>query len=121
MGHVRFLFPLRNGRRSSPATHSLAAKKFMGVQLVEANSHNPTERWLVERVHTMAKAGIDHAEVGILILPRPTHSPQVEQNRSLIAVSSGLLQRMNKDQVEGVLRGGPCSKRRYGHGAASGS
>ena len=82
------------------------AKKFMGVRLLAENSQNTTERWLVERVHAMAKeAGITTMpEVGIYDSPEANaFATGPSKNRSLIAVSSGLLHRMNRDQVEGVL------------------
>lgn len=79
------------------------AKSMMGVEIVNERGQYAE---LVNRVHTMARAaGIEKMpEVGIY------NSPEVNafatgpsKNNSLVAVSTGLLQRMNSDEVEGVL------------------
>ncbi len=83
----------------------MMAKWTMGVKVIDPRS--PGEfRDLVETVHSLAqKAGLPAMpEVGVY------HSPDVNafatgpsKSRSLVAVSTGLLQRMDRDQVEGVL------------------
>ncbi|OEH85614.1 zinc metalloprotease HtpX [Desulfuribacillus stibiiarsenatis] len=83
------------------------AKMMMNVRVLDPRANlSPRERDLVEKVHTFARnAGItDMPEVGIY------NSPEVNafatgpsKNRSLVAVSSGLLQRMDDDAIEGVL------------------
>ena len=82
------------------------AKWSMGVKLISAQSHDPQERWLVQTVHSLArKAKISGLpEVGIY------ESPEVNafatgptQNSSLVAVSTGLLERMTAEEAEGVL------------------
>lgn len=83
----------------------MMAKWTMGVKVIDPRS--PGEfRDLVETVHALAqKAGLPAMpEVGVY------HSPDVNafatgpsKSRSLVAVSTGLLQRMDRDQVEGVL------------------
>ena len=79
------------------------AKSMMGVKIVEANGPYGE---LVMKVHQMARqAGLSKMpEVGVY------HSPEVNafatgpsKNNSLVAVSTGLLQQMNSDEVEGVL------------------
>ncbi len=79
------------------------AKKMMGVEIVDDRGQYGD---LVRKVHTMARqAGISKMpEVGIY------HSPEVNafatgrsKNNALVAVSTGLLQQMNSDEVEGVL------------------
>ena len=79
------------------------AKTMMGVQIVEANGPYGD---LVMKVHQMARqAGLSKMpEVGVY------NSPEVNafatgpsKNNSLVAVSTGLLQQMNTDEVEGVL------------------
>lgn len=79
------------------------AKWMMGVQIVEKNSEYS---WLVESVyHYARKAGITNMpEVGVY------HSPEVNafatgpsKNNSLVAVSTGLLNNMRQDEIEGVL------------------
>ncbi|MFZ4714459.1 MAG: protease HtpX [Bacteriovoracaceae bacterium] len=79
------------------------AKMMMGVKIVDSNGPH---RDLVLRVHNLAKAaGISKMpEVGVY------ESAEVNafatgptKNNSLIAVSTGLLNRMSDDAVEGVL------------------
>ena len=79
------------------------AKKFMGVQLVE---ENPNYQSLVQKVHQMAKqAGIEKMpEVGVYDSPElNAFATGHSKNKSLVAVSTGLLQRMNEDELTGVL------------------
>lgn len=79
------------------------ARWTMGVELV---NDKPEYSELVHKVHQLsAQAGLTKMpDVGIY------HSEDVNafatgpsKNNSLVAVSTGLLQRMNKDEVEGVL------------------
>ncbi len=80
------------------------AKSSMGVQVIDQPS-NPTERWLVETVKRLAdEAGIGMPEVGIFPSPSPNaFATGWNRNDSLVAVSAGLLQNMNADEVEAVL------------------
>jgi heat shock protein HtpX len=82
------------------------AKWMMGVRIIDPRSADATEQFLVQTVHRLARAaGINKMpEVGIY------NSPEVNafatgptKNKALVAVSAGLLHRMNKDEVEGVL------------------
>ncbi len=83
------------------------AKKMMKVRVLDPNDNLTTaERQLVERVHRLSRAaGLMHMpEVGIY------RSQEVNafatgptKKRSLVAVSTGLLQSMDDDAVEGVL------------------
>ncbi len=83
------------------------AKMMMGVKVLDPSKNlSYEERQLVEKVHRLARAaGMMHMpEVGIY------NSPEVNafatgpsKKRSLVAVSSGLLQSMDEDAVEGVL------------------
>lgn len=80
------------------------AKRSMGVQLIE-NPRNADERWLVDTVAELAqKAGIKMPEVGIF----PAHESNAfatgwNRNDALVAVSLGLLQRFERDEVRAVL------------------
>jgi len=79
------------------------AKRFMHVQIVEGNSHYA---WLVDSVHSMAKkAGIEKMpEVGVYDSPDVNaFATGPSKNNSLVAVSTGLLDRMDRDEVEGVI------------------
>ena len=79
------------------------AKRFMGVHLVD---QNPNYSWLVQTVHMQAKAaGIEKMpEVGVYESPElNAFATGPSKNSSLVAVSTGLLDRMSQDEVEGVL------------------
>jgi heat shock protein HtpX len=80
------------------------AKKSMGVQVIESPS-NPTERWLVETIAQYAKAaGIKMPEVGIYDSPDVNaFATGMTKNSSLVAVSTGLLQKMTREEAEAVL------------------
>jgi heat shock protein HtpX len=88
----------------SLALSKFMAKKSMGVQLIEQPA-NSTEQWLVDTVRRQAKqAGIDMPEVGIFNAPDPNaFATGMRRNNALVAVSTGLLQNMNADEVEAVL------------------
>jgi heat shock protein HtpX len=81
-----------------------SAKRAMGVQVIE-QAQNPTERWLVDIVAKQARqAGIGMPEVGIFQAPEANaFATGMNKNNALVAVSSGLLQSMNADEVEAVL------------------
>ena len=66
---------------------------------------NPTEAWLVETVRRQAeKSGIRMPEVAIYDAPEMNaFATGPTRNNALVAVSTGLLQQMNKDEVEAVL------------------
>ena len=90
----------------SLALSRLMAKWMMGVQVIPPNTTDPTLQKLVETVHTLARqAGLPKLpEVGIYdseevnaFATGPTKS------RALVAVSTGLLQRMGSQEVTGVL------------------
>ncbi len=83
------------------------AKRMMGVQVLDPNGPlSEDERLVVEKVHRLSRAaGLMHMpEVGIY------HSPEVNafatgpsKKRSMVAVSSGLLQEMDDTAIEGVI------------------
>ncbi len=66
---------------------------------------NPTEAWLVDTVRRQAeKSGIRMPEVAIYDAPEMNaFATGPTRNNALVAVSTGLLQQMNKDEVEAVL------------------
>ena len=80
------------------------AKRSMGVQIIE-NPTNPQERWLVDTVAKQAKnAGIGMPEVGIFQSGAVNaFATGMSRHNALVAVSTGLLQAMNKDETEAVL------------------
>jgi CheY-like chemotaxis protein len=80
------------------------AKKTMGLQLVE-QPRNETEAWLVATVKRQAEAaGIGMPEVAIFDSPEPNaFATGANRNNALVAVSTGLLARMTREQAEAVL------------------
>lgn len=79
------------------------AKKSMRVQIIESPT-NSTEQWLVKMVADQArKADIGMPEVGIFEGAPNAFATGWNKNSALVAVSSGLLQSMNQDEVEAVL------------------
>ncbi len=80
------------------------AKRSMGVHVIE-QAGNSTERWLLDTVRFQAgRAGIKMPEVGVFDSASPNaFATGWNRNDALVAVSQGLLQSMNKDEVEAVL------------------
>jgi heat shock protein HtpX len=80
------------------------AKSSMGVRVIET-ARSATERWLVDTVHAQAdRAGIGRPEVGIFDHPSPNaFATGWNRNDALIAVSTGLLDHMDRGEVEAVL------------------
>lgn len=80
------------------------AKKATGAQVIEIPS-NPTEQWLYDTVKRMAeKAEIGMPEVAIYNSPdMNAFATGMKKNSALVAVSTGLLENMAKDEVEAVL------------------
>jgi heat shock protein HtpX len=80
------------------------AKRSMGVQLITRPA-NQTEQWLVDTVARQAQmAGIGMPEVGIFQSASPNaFATGASRNNALVAVSSGLMQQMSRDEVEAVL------------------
>ncbi|MFA6163293.1 MAG: protease HtpX [Methylobacter sp.] len=81
-----------------------SAKQAMGVQVIE-QPQNQTEQWLFNIVAKQAKqAGIGMPEVGIFQTPESNaFATGMSRNSALVAVSTGLLQNMNADEVEAVV------------------
>jgi heat shock protein HtpX len=80
------------------------AKRSMGVQVIDRPS-TPFETWLMTVVERQAQAaGISMPEVGIFDSPDPNaFATGWNRNDALVAVSTGLLQQMNRDEVEAVV------------------
>src|SRR5512134_2336107 len=88
----------------SLAMSKWSAKMATGAQVIERPSH-PTEVWLVETVRRQAQAaGIGMPEVAIFDSPDPNaFATGARRNRALVAVSTGLLNNMRREEVEAVL------------------
>ncbi len=80
------------------------AKAGMGVKVIQ-RAANPTEQWLVDTVAAQARqAGIAMPEVGIFDHASPNaFATGWNKNAALVAVSTGLLNAMDRNEVEAVL------------------
>ncbi|HEU4665605.1 MAG TPA: protease HtpX [Dokdonella sp.] len=80
------------------------AKMSVGAQVI-AQPRNPTEQWLLDTVRAHAQnAGIGMPEVAIYDGPEMNaFATGMSKNSSLVAVSTGLLQNMDRQQVDAVL------------------
>ena len=83
------------------------AKRIMGVRIIEPNDHlTEQEKEVVEKVHRLARAaGLMHMpEVGIYQGKEVNaFATGPSKKHSLVAVSSGLLNEMDDDAIEGVI------------------
>lgn len=88
----------------SLAISKWTAKRMTGAQVID-QPRTETERWLLETVRFQAnRAGIAMPEVAIFPSSDPNaFATGMNKNAALVAVSEGLLQRMNRDEVEAVL------------------
>ena len=81
------------------------AKTAMGVQLVDGRTGQSELDWLHQTVEQLTrKAGLPMPEVGIYESAEVNaFATGPSKSRSLVAVSSGLLRSMRREEVEGVL------------------
>ena len=88
----------------SLAMSKMMAKRAMGVQLIDEQSGGDA-RWLLETVRRQAEqAGIGMPEVGVFRSDQPNaFATGMRRNSALVAVSTGLLNHMQRDEVEAVL------------------
>ena len=88
----------------SLAVSKWMAKRMMGVKVIDQPRNEP-ETWLVETVRRQAQtAGIGMPEVGYFDSPTPNaFATGARRDKALVAVSTGLLQRMSRPEVEAVL------------------
>jgi heat shock protein HtpX len=80
------------------------AKRSTGAHVISRPSNN-AESWLLSTVERLARdAGIETPEVAVYDSPdMNAFATGARRNSALVAVSTGLLQGMQKDEVEGVL------------------
>jgi heat shock protein HtpX len=92
------------GSLISLAMSKWTAKRMTGAVVIEQPS-DPTERWLVDTVRRQAEGvGVGMPEVAIYDSPDVNaFATGMNRNDALVAVSTGLLQNMHKDEIEGVL------------------
>ncbi len=81
-----------------------AAKRSSGAVVIETPK-NDTEQWLLQTISRQAdRVGIDMPEVAIFNSPAPNaFATGANKNKSLVAVSTGLLDAMTQDEAEAVL------------------
>ncbi|MCP4898550.1 MAG: protease HtpX [bacterium] len=91
---------------ASLALSRIVAKRTMGIRVIDPQTGDAGARDLVNMVHNLARAASlpKMPEVGVY------NSPEVNafatgptRSRSLVAVSSGLLEKMDRRELEGVL------------------
>ncbi len=88
----------------SLAISKWTAKRSVGAEVIET-PRNAAEIWLVETVHRQAReAGIGLPEVAIFDSPEVNaFATGMNKNNALVAVSTGLLQSMTREEAEAVL------------------
>jgi len=88
----------------SLAISKWTAKRFTGARVIES-PRDATEQWLLATVRRQAEAaGIGMPEVAVYDAPDVNaFATGMSRNNALVAVSSGLLRSMSKDEAEAVL------------------
>lgn len=95
-----------SGAFISLALSRVMAKWMMGVQVIDPNTRDPELQALLQTVYGLARGANlpKMPEVGIYDSPElNAFATGPTKSRSLVAVSSGLLTRMTRDEIEGVL------------------
>ncbi len=89
----------------SLALSRIMAKRLMGVKVIDPASADPRAQQLLQMVGQLARgANLPTPEVGVYESPDiNAFATGPTKARSLVAVSSGLLQKLDRDEVEGVL------------------
>ena len=92
------------GSLISLALSKWIAKRSTGAKVIEAPGSD-TERWLLDTVSELSRdAGIAMPEVAVFPSPQPNaFATGASRDKALVAVSSGLLESMNGDEVKAVL------------------
>src|SRR5512139_1191365 len=79
------------------------AKWSTGARVLDT-PQSADEQWLVETIRRLAdKAGVGMPEVAIYEGPANAFATGASRDSSLVAVSTGLLESMTRDEVEAVL------------------
>lgn len=90
----------------SLAMSRMMAKWFMGVQVIPPDTNDPELRELVQVIHGLAQQARlpEMPQVGIYESPEVNaFATGPSKSRSLVAVSTGLLRSLRRNEVEGVL------------------
>ena len=93
-----------SGALISLALSKWTAKRTMGVRVIDTAA-TAAEQWLLDSVRALAQqAGIGMPEVGIFESEQPNaFATGPRRDSALVAVSSGLLSRMNRSEIQAVL------------------
>lgn len=93
-----------SGSFISLAISKWMAVRSMGVRIIEQPA-NADQQWLLETVRSLtSRAGVGMPEVGIFDSLQPNaFATGPRRDHALVAVSSGLLQAMDRQQIEAVL------------------
>jgi heat shock protein HtpX len=88
----------------SLALSKWTARRFTGARVIEKPS-TPGEQWLLDTVRRQAQAaGIGTPEVAVFASPEPNaFATGARRHHALVAVSTGLLERMPPAEVEAVV------------------
>ena len=80
------------------------AKRMSGAMVI-TTPQNASQRWLLDTVQRLSKqAGIGMPEVAVFQSPEVNaFATGMSRNNALVAVSTGLLENMNNDEIEAVL------------------
>jgi len=80
------------------------AKRAMGVHMIERPA-NEAEQWVMDTVQRQAEqASIGMPEVGIFDTPEVNaFATGMRRNNAMVAVSTGLLNAMSRDEAEAVM------------------
>jgi len=82
------------------------AKAFQGVQVIDPNTQDRDEQWLVQTVYHLSRSAGLSAMPEVGIYPSPeinAFATGPSEAQALVAVSSGLLNTMRPEEIEGVL------------------
>ena len=92
------------GALVSLAMSKWSAKMMTGAKVIDS-PRSEAEQWLVQTVHRQARqAGIGVPEVAIYNAPEVNaFATGMNKNNALVAVSTGLLEKMSRDEAEAVL------------------
>jgi len=93
-----------SGSLISLALSKTMAIRSMGVRVIDAPA-TPGEHWLLDTVRTLAqRSGVGMPTVGVFESAQPNaFATGPKRDSALVAVSSGLLGNMSREQVEAVL------------------
>jgi heat shock protein HtpX len=82
------------------------AKMFQGVQVIDPNTQDRNEQWLVQTIYRLSRSAGLSAMPEVGIYPSPeinAFATGPSEAQALVAVSSGLLNTMRPEEIEGVL------------------